>query len=407
MIVRGLRVMRLSETRTVVVTGLGIVSPLGNNVDSFFRSLLGMGTHFEQIEFLKLGEQVKASFFKKRSYYQDQGFDVSRLAHDILVEAASEAIDSAGLDYQDTMDYLLIGTTSGGNSNKEMLRDIFIDNLKEFPVQADILQSWYSVSDYLADRLNVKYGARTLMSACSSGVHAIGYGKMLIQNKMASRVMVGGVDIIDYTTLLGFRSLGINPKNEIRPFDKKRDGFYLGEGAAVIVLESLDLAIARKAPILAQVSGFSAVADGHGHITNPDKDSYVACMKGALKDSGLAFAEIDYINAHGTATQANDIAEAVAIKECFPNHGKIPVSSIKSSTGHTLGAAGAIEALVCLKAIIDRVIPPNKNLSDPDEVCDGMILPIQPQQLDLRNVLCNSFGFGGNNTSLVLSRFEG
>ncbi len=399
------------DERTVIVTGLGIRSPLGNNIDTFFSSILNDESYFFPIDFLNLKSESKASFFKNRQDYEESNgkYTITKLPHNLLLEAAIDALDNAGIFPEDIVEdtIALVGTTSGGTRNGEILRDIFINDDSGFPEQAIELQSWQSVADYLANKLKLKNGARTIMTACSSGVQALIFGYMLIRNKAVSRVIVGSVNTIDYTSLLGFRSIGINPQDRIRPFDKQRDGFYLGEGAAVLILENLESATARNTAILAKISGFCASSDSHKNLTSPVKDGYAACMTRAIKDSGLPHTSIDYINAHGTATVANDSAEAIAIKECFTDYDSFAVSSTKSSTGHTLGAAGAIESLICIKAINEGIIPPNKNLNEPDGACRGLVLPVEPQQRKIKHVLNNSFGFGGNNAVLILSKFEG
>lgn len=397
----------------VVITGLGIRSPLGNTVDSFFDSILDGETDFSNIDFLNLGIDIKASFFKNRSSNnsQDGYYTATDFSHKLLLNTALDALNDAGInDFCRSCNTIaLLGTTSGGSRNRDTLNEIFIEKKPHFPHRVNSLQGWHSPAEYLRTKIHLHSGTRTLMTACSSGVHTIGYGKMLIQNGVVDRVIAGGYNTLSVIPVLGFHSIGTMAKDKISPFDTNRDGFYIGEGAAVLILESLETAIKRNAPMIAEVRGFNASSDidPKGNLTIPIQKGYCECMRNAVLDAHLPLSDsIDYINAHGTATKANDKTETLAIKECFPDFDKIPVSSTKSSTGHTLGAAGAIETLICVKAIKDQVIPPNKNLFNPDPACEGMCFPIKKSKRQIHNVLCNSFGFGGNNTSLVLGRIE-
>lgn len=397
--------------KEVVVTGIGIKSPIGNSVDEFFNSILEGIPEFSPVDFLQLGISIKASYFKDRVSYEqhNNGYSATTLPHETLFNATIEALEMSKISTDDSKNTIaLIGTTSGGSNNKDTLRDVYDENLPGFLPDVNSLQSWHSPSDYLCRKLNLRNGSRTIMNACSSGAHAVGYGKILIQNGRASRVIVGGVNTLSCISMLGFHSIGVTSKNTVRPFDADRDGIFLGEGAAVLILESRELAESRNAHVLAKVSGFSASSDidPQGNLTKPVIEGYSSSMKRALEDACISTEDIDYINAHGTATGSNDLAEAAAIKDCFPQFSNIPVSSTKSSTGHTLGAAGAIASLICVKAIVEGIIPPNKNLSRPDPACDGMLLPVNKKHAQLNNVLCNAFGFGGNNTSVVFSKYE-
>lgn len=255
----------------------------------------------------------------------------------------------------------------------------------------------------------------SLATACASGTNALGEAAEMIR-RGAADVMIAGASeaAINAIAMAGMNSMTAlstrndEPQRASRPFDKDRDGFMMGEGAGVLILESLEFAQARGANILCEFSGYGTTDDAH-HISAPAEDGAgaVGSMSLAMEDAGLKLEEIDYINAHGTSTYLNDKSETSAIKTVFGERAyKIPVSSTKSMTGHLLGASGAVEAVFCAMAIMENILPPTMNYETPDPVCDLDYVPNQPRKAEPNHVMSNSFGFGGHNATLILSRFN-
>jgi 3-oxoacyl-[acyl-carrier-protein] synthase II len=405
----------------VVVTGMGCISPLGNNVEATWRAILagtsGVGpiTHFD------------ASAFKTRFAAEVKDFDPDAILGkrdsrrmdrftQFAIAAVAEAMASSGL----TVDEgnrgrigVLLGTGIGGVGTL----------LKGAQALAERGPHWVSpfmvpmmLPDTASGQVAIHFGLRgpnlAVVTACATGTNAIGEATEMIRRGAADAIVAGGSEAaIVPVALAGFNVMdAISTRNEdpqraSRPFDRDRDGFVLGEGAAVVILESLDHAQSRSAPILAEVAGYATTNDAF-HMSAPLEDGAgaSACMRLALEDARLAPTEIDYINAHGTSTRLNDASETSAIKTVFgePAYG-IPVSSTKSMTGHLLGAAGAIEAIFSILSLRDGVLPPTINYQTPDPACDLDYVPNQSRPAKVRRVLSNSFGFGGHNASIILS----
>jgi 3-oxoacyl-[acyl-carrier-protein] synthase II len=274
------------------------------------------------------------------------------------------------------------------------------------------------ISDGAAGNIAIRLGVRgpnmSLATACASGTNALGEAAEMIRRGSADVMIAGASEAaINAIAMAGMNSMtALSTRNDeplraSRPFDKDRDGFMMGEGAGVLILESLEYAQARGANILCEFSGYGTTDDAH-HISAPSEDGAgaVGSMSIALADAGLKLEDISYINAHGTSTYLNDKSETSAIKTVFGELAyKIPVSSTKSMTGHLLGASGAVEAVFCALTIMDNILPPTMNYETPDPVCDLDYVPNQPRKAEPNHVMSNSFGFGGHNATLVLSRF--
>ncbi len=264
-----------------------------------------------------------------------------------------------------------------------------------------------SSADHIASKLSLMGPKTTFMTACSSGATAIGYARDLIRSGMAEVIIAGGTEPLSRITYASFNSLKAVDKEYCKPFDKNRQGLSLGEGAGIMILESLSRAQSRGARIYAEVLGYGVSCDSH-HMTAPDPEASgaVRCMNTALQDAGVHHTSVNYINAHGTATPANDLMETRGIKKVFGERAyEIPVSSTKSMTGHTLGASGAIEGVVSVLGIVYRFIPPTIHRTEPDPECDLDYVTEGSRKEDVSIVLSNSFAFGGNNTSIVFGRF--
>jgi 3-oxoacyl-[acyl-carrier-protein] synthase II len=406
----------------VVITGLGCVSPLGYDVPATWQAVLagtsGVGpiTHFD------------ASDFDTHFAAEVKGFDAEahlgrKLARrtdrftQFAVVAASEALQHAGevvTDHDRTG--VLIGSGIGGVGSilTETERYLTAGAKRVSPFLAPMM-----LPDSAAGQVAIQFGLRgpnmAVSTACATGTNAIGEAAELIRRGAADVMVTGGAEAaIVSVAVAGFNAMDAiserndDPQHASRPFDLDRDGFVLGEGAAVLILESFEHARGRGAEILAEVAGYGTTNDAF-HISAPAENGAgaAACMALALKDASLTPQEIDYINAHGTSTKLNDAGETRAIRTVFGAAAdRVPVSSTKSMTGHLMGAAGALEAIFSILAMRDGMLPPTINYTTPDPVCDLDYVPNKARPASLRRVLSNSFGFGGHNASIILSRAE-
>ncbi len=410
--------------KRVVVTGMGCISPVGNTVEETWSALLagksgaGAITHFD------------ASKHKTRFAAEVKGFDPvavfgTREARkmDRFVQfatlTANEALEQSGIKIDDTNRDrvgVLIGTGIGGVGTlveqAEVMRERGADRVSPFLIPM-------MISDSAAGMLAIRVGARgpnmSVATACASGNNAIGEAVEMIRRGVADVMIAGASEAaLVPITIAGMNVMGAlstrndDPATASRPFDKTRDGFLMGEGAGMLILEELEHAKARGAQILCEISGYGTTDDAH-HISAPAENGAGAAnsMRLALKDAGLSINDIHYINAHGTSTPLNDKSETAAIKTVFGERAySIPVSSTKSMTGHLLGASGALEAMVSIKAIQNAVIPPTIHYQTPDPVCDLDYVPNQSRKHTMTHVMSNSFGFGGHNATLVFSKFS-
>ncbi len=408
--------------RRVVVTGMGIVTPVGLSVEESWRNILngvsGVGPvlGFDTTEFpTKIWAKVKD--LDVEAYLPPK--DARRM--DPFTQygmiAAQEAMKDAGLTIDAALSLragVAVGAGIGGiqtiTNNQERLMQGGPRKVSPFFIPAGII-------NMLAGQISIEYKLKgpniAVVTACTSGTHNIGLAARMIAFGDADVMISGGAEMTNTPLCLaGFsavRSLSKRndaPEKASRPWDRDRDGFVMGEGAGILVLEEYERAKARNAHIYAELVGFGMSADAF-HITAPDEDADGAsrCLQAALDDAGVAPSVVDYINAHGTSTQLNDINEAKAIKRVFGAHAyQLAVSSTKSMTGHLLGAAGAIEAIFSVLAIRDQVAPPTMNLDNPDEGCDLNFVPYTPQYRAIEYALSNSLGFGGTNGSLLFKR---
>ncbi len=412
--------------RRVVITGMGAVTPLGNDVLTFWTGLVqgrsGVGTitiYDATDQPVRIAGEVK-DLDVVALLGAKQARRVDRFSQLVLV-AADEAIADAGLTFgrngNNRSTGVMIGTGIGGIST---LLDNY-DTMKERgPSRVSALMVPMMMPNAGAGEVAIKYGlhgpALSLASACATGSNAIGEAGEYIR-RGAAEVMVcgGGESVMHPITLAAFASMRAvsqrndDPQRASRPFDADRDGFVMGEGAGVLVLESLDHAQGRGARIFAELVGYGTSSDAF-HITAPDEDGRGAAlsMQAALDDAGLQPEEIDYINAHGTSTPLNDPIETRAIRAVFgPHADRIPVSATKSMIGHLMGAAGAVEAIACVKSLETGTIHPTINYETPDPECDLDYVPNEARQVWPRTALSNSFGFGGHNATLILAAWEG
>lgn len=401
----------------VVITGLGTVNALAKNIADFSRALqrglcgIGPLTLFDTARFqTHTGAEVKnfsppsiipRSFLKRMS------------RADVLTFAATQEalFDASLIPFPDSLREdtgVVLGAGSGGKLEGESFFRDYIET-KGRNARFSILSSLCPAAS--ADHISAHFGLMgpktTFMTACSSGATAIGFARDLIERRAATVVIAGGVEPLCRTTYASFNVLQAVDPEHCKPFDRNRRGLSLGEAAAIVVLESLDHAKERGATIHGEILGYGISCDAY-HMTAPDSEASGAarCMEAALADAGIPAGSVDYINAHGTATPANDAMETRAVKKVFGPHAyRMPISSTKSMTGHTLGASGALEAIISILSIRERFIPPTIHLYDPDPECDLDYVSSGARESSPDIALSNSFAFGGNNTSLILGRF--
>lgn len=409
--------------KRVVVTGLGCVSPLGNNVKDTWDALLAGKSGAAPIA------SFDAAVHKTKFAAEVKGFDAAALFGarearkmdrftQFATASALEALDQSGLKIDASncdRTGVLIGTGIGGIATTieqyETLKARGPERISPFLIPM-------MISDSAAGNLAIRVGARgpnmSLATACASGTNALGEAAEMIRRGAADAMIAGAAEAaITALTMAGMNIMTAlstrndEPERASRPFDKDRDGFLMGEGAAVLILESDERAKARGAKILCEFVGYGTTDDAY-HISAPAENGAGAAlsMSLALKDAGFSVNDIQYINAHGTSTQLNDKSETAAIKTVFGEQAyKLAVSSTKSMTGHLLGASGSLEAVVSALAILHGIIPPTINYETPDPNCDLDYVPNQARQAEIRNVMSNSFGFGGHNATLILSRY--
>ncbi|MGQ9525812.1 MAG: beta-ketoacyl-ACP synthase II [Armatimonadota bacterium] len=410
--------------RRVVVTGMGAVTPLGNSVRELWEGLVagrsGIGpiTRFDADEYaVRIAAEVRD--FDPDAYIDPRE---SRRMDPFVqygVAAAKMALEDAGLEITEGMSQrtgVLVGSGIGGvRTWEEQHRAL----LERGPRRVSPLFIPMLICDMAAGTISIIFGAKgpnmTIVTACATGSHCIGEACKIIQRGQADVMIAGGTEAsVVPTALAGFAaakalsSRNDDPERASRPFDANRDGFVIGEGAGIVVLEELEFAKRRGARIYAEVAGFGLSGDAY-HVTQPAPggEGAAMAMQMALDDAGVPADEVDHINAHGTATPLGDIAETIAIKRVFGERAyQIPVTANKSMIGHLLGAAGGVEFIVTVLTVVSGVIPPTINIDTPDPECDLDYVPWKPREARVRAALCNSFGFGGHNSALLVRAFE-
>ena len=406
----------------VVVTGLGVVTPIGNDVDSFWNGIknkeVGIGpiTCFDTADFkCKLAAEVKD--FDPKAYMDSKTARRMERFSQFAVAAASQALAQSGLNMEQE-DPFRVGVSigSGIGSLQEIERGC--KKLEEKgPSRVNPLMVPIMISNMAAGNVAIQYGMKgkciNVVTACATGTHSIGEAMRSIQYGEVDVMLAGGTEAaITPIGIAGFSALTAlctneDPKRASIPFDKDRSGFVMGEGAGVVVLESLEHAKARGAKILAEVVGYGATCDAY-HITSPAEDGSGAAraMLDAIKDAGITPADIDYVNAHGTSTHHNDLFETKAIKLALGDHAyDVRVSSTKSMIGHLIGAAGGVEFITCVKSIEEGYVHPTVGLEPPGEGCDLDYVQGEGVNMEVNYAISNSLGFGGHNASLLVKRF--
>ena len=407
--------------RRVVITGLGAITPIGNNVNEFWNGIkqgkcgIDKIKNFDSTNFkVKLAGEVKG-FNPDEIFGRREARRMDRFSQ-FAVVATREAWNDSGLDKEKedmTRVGVIIGSGIGG------LETIEKDNKNYIEKGPDRVSPMYipmSIGNMAAGNVAIDIGAKgesiSMVTACASGTHCIGESFRMIKHGYQDIVIAGGTEAsITPTGIAGFTNikaltLATDKNRASIPFDKERSGFVMGEGAGVIVLEELEHAKARNAKIYAEIVGYGATSDAY-HITSPapDGEGAARAMKRALEENNTKPEDITYINAHGTSTHLNDAGETSAIKLAFGEASKkVMVSSTKGNTGHLLGAAGGVEAVVCIKAIEDNFVPPTINYKVPDEECDLDIVPNEGRNIEVKYAMSNSLGFGGHNSSIIFKK---
>ncbi len=410
--------------RRVVITGVGLVTPLGIGVKQSWEALcagksgIGEITRFDASGFpTRIAGEVKN--FNPEDFLPKKDAKRTQLFIAYAVAAARMAIEDSRLVINEANANrvgVLTGCGLGGldilEENTKILQDKGPRRVSPFFIPM-------MIGNMAPGMISIQLGAKgpnaSIATACAAGTHAVGEAYKIISRGAADAMVTGGVEsVITPTCLAGFSALKAlstrndEPQKASRPFDKDRDGFLVGEGSGILILESLDHALERGAHIYAEICGFGMSGDGfHMTAPAPDGEGAARCMQAAIDDAGISHTAIDYINAHGTSTDLNDVYETKAIKAVFKEKAhSIPVSSTKSMTGHLLGGAGGIESVFTALAIHDSIIPPTINLDTPDKDCDLDYVPNVARKAELEYAMSNSFGFGGTNACVVLKKYR-
>jgi 3-oxoacyl-[acyl-carrier-protein] synthase II len=410
--------------KRVVITGLGCISPVGNDVKTTWENILAGksgGTRITLYDPSEFKNQIAAEvkdFDPVEEFGVKESRRLDRFSQFALV-AAQEALEDSALPINDdNRDRIgaVIGTGIGGITTVQeqfgVLQESGPSRVSPFLVPLMLPDT---AGGMIAINLGIRGPNLAVITACATGTNAIGEAAEIIRRGHADAMFAGGTEAaIVPITMAGLGSMTAlsarndDPEHASRPFDKERDGFLMGEGAGVLMLESLEHAENRGAKILGEVTGYGVTNDAY-HISAPAENGAGAarCMQMALQDAKMTIQDIEYINAHGTSTQLNDKSETAAIKTVFGEMAyDIPISSTKSMTGHMMGASGALEALLCVKALESGMLPPTINYEFPDPDCDLDYIPNKPREKAVTHVMSNSFGFGGHNATVILSRFD-
>jgi 3-oxoacyl-[acyl-carrier-protein] synthase II len=413
------------NNRRVVVTGMGAITPIGNSLIDFWEGMLkgkngvGLITKFDTTNFeTKFAAEVKdfhpANYLDKKIIRRLDPFTrYSLVAADMALKDSEMNLEKINKE----MFGVIYGSGIGGMDTLQQQHFIYFED--KSPKRISPFFVPMMISDMAAGQISIRYGLKgpnyATTSACATASHAIADAFILIQRGSADLMMCGGSEAaITELSIGGFNAMhALSTWNDryleaSRPFDIERNGFVMGEGAGTLILEELGHALKRNAKIYCEIAGVGLTGDAH-HITapSPGGEGAVRAMKEAIRDAQVSITDIDYINAHGTSTQYNDATETRAIKTCFEDHAyKLIISSTKSMTGHLLGAAGGVEAIATVMAVINNIVPPTINLTKPDPECDLNYSPLVPTGKTVNCAISNTFGFGGHNASLLFKKYD-
>lgn len=410
--------------RRVVITGMGMITSLGHTVEESWQALcqgrsgIGPISNFDASEYpVRFAGEVKN--FDASPYLERKEIRRNDPFTHLAVGASRQALAQSRLEITESLSPqvgVCIGSGVGGlitlHEQFAVLHEKGPNRVSPFLIPALMINAAPGMVSMLTGARGPVWAA---VSACATSGHAIGEAGEMIRRGSARVMLAGGSEkavtplgMASFANMHALSRRNEEPQKASRPFDAQRDGFVMGEGAGILVLEDLEFALERGAPILAELAGYGATADGH-HITEPAPggEGLIRAMQVALQSAGMAPDDVDYINAHGTSTRLNDFTETQAVKTCFGAHAyKLALSSTKSMLGHTFGAAGAIEAAISILSIMHGIMPPTINLDHPDPDCDLDYIPAEARRGDIRVALSNSMGFGGHNSSLIFKRYE-
>lgn len=410
-------------SRRVVITGLGLVTPLGIGVDETWTALckgqsgISEITRFDASGFdTKIAGEVKN--FHPKDFLSKKEAKRTQLFIAYAVAASRMALENSGLTIDKTNENRIGVLTGCGLGGLELLEKTTVAMQKKGPQRVTPFYIPMIIGNMAPGMISIYLGAKgpnsSIATACASGTHAVGDAFKIIKRGAADAMIAGGVEsVITPTCIAGFNAMkALSVRNDLpekasRPFDRDRDGFVVGEGCGILIMETLEAALERGARIYAEICGYGMSGDGfHMAAPAPEGEGAARCMAAALADSKMPFDKIDYINAHGTSTQLNDVYETKAIKSVFKEKASsLAVSSTKSMTGHLLGGAGGIETVFTALTISEGIIPPTINLEHPDEECDLDYVPNKARKMDVKTAMTNSFGFGGTNAALILKKY--
>lgn len=402
---------------------MGVVTSLGKDLETFWGNLMSGKSGVSLVEAFDVSEyttRIASSvkeFDPEAMFGRKEARKMDRFVQ-FAVAAGEDALKDSGLTIGTDIDAERIGVSVGsGIGGLGTWEDNHNILLEKGPKRVSPFFIPMMIANMGSGQLSINLGAKgpntTMVTACATGTHSIGESFRFIQRGDADAMICGGAEAtIRPTGMAGFCAMRAmstrneEPEKASRPFDVDRDGFVMGEGAGILVLESLEHAQQRGARIYAEVIGYGLSGDAH-HMTEPDPDGAARCMKMAIRDAGIAPEDIDYINAHGTSTPVGDKSETLAVKKALGDHAyKVAISSTKSMTGHLLGAAGGVEAIICGLSLQKGMIAPTINLDNPDPECDLDYVPNVPRKADLNIVMSNSFGFGGHNATVILKKYN-
>ncbi len=401
------------KKKRVVVTGLGVISSIGIGKDAFWDNLIKGKSGISRVEsfdtsnqFTNFGGEVKD--FEPQRFLTKKKVKLVARTSQLAIAAAKLALDDSKLSSRKSGSVriaICVGTTGGEAQEIEEMDATWTKHGHDKVEKWSIIQyPVNNISSSMAIELKTKGINRIFTTACAAGNYGIGYGFDLLQLGKADLVIAGGSDAFSYLSFTGFNQVRAVAPEKCQPFDKNRKGMMVGEGAGMLILETLDSAVERDAPIYAEILGYGLSCDAF-HMTNPQIEGIADCMINALRQAGLNSSDVDYISAHGTGTKHNDRAEAAAIKKVF-NGKKIPVSAIKSMLGHTMGAASAISAISCCLSAERDIIAPTINFETPDPECNLDCVPNVARKQTVNVALNNGFAFGGNNSSVVIKKYK-
>lgn len=413
--------------KRVVVTGLGNVTPVGNTVQDFWNSLLEGRSGVRRIQCFdpsKFSSQIGAEVldFDPSKYLNPKEIRKTDRFVQLAIVASEHAVSDSKLDFskvdQDRVG-VMVGSGIGGLHTVESEHIKYLDRGPEKgPSKISPFLIPMLIVNMAAGQISIRFKAKgpncCAVTACATGNHSIGNAFRVIQRGEANAMIAGGseaaITIMGFGGFCSLRALSTRndePEKASRPFDKERDGFIMGEGAGIVILEELEHALKRNAPIYCEVIGYGMSGDAY-HITAPDPEGKgaIRCMNLCIQDAGLKPEDVDYMNAHGTSTIYNDKIETLAMKKVFGEHAKkLAISSTKSVTGHLLGAAGGVETIACALALKHDIAPPTINLENPDPECDLDYIPNKPRKMKINIAMSNSLGFGGHNATLAFKKY--